>query len=247
LSQITETEELNLPETKSGARQRLVIATWVILGILFIDQFIKFQVKTTMMLNTQIRVAGDWFYIHFTENPGMAFGLEFGGDNGKLVLTIFRIIAVMGIGWYLVKQTRLGASRGFIISLAMIFAGASGNIIDSVFYGRLFSDSQYQVAEFLPAEGYAPWFYGRVVDMFYFPVIHAQYPDWVPGVGGDPFIFFRPIFNVADTFISIGVIAILTFQTRFFKHQNKDENETAEIDESTETGDRDEENIPAAG
>ena len=200
----------------------MLLATWIILGILFIDQFLKFHIKTSMMLDQGYPVAGDWFYIHFTENAGMAFGLEFGGEKGKLMLTIFRILAVLGIGWYLYKQSKSGASRGFIVSLAMIFAGASGNIIDCVFYGQLFSDSHYQIAEFLPEEGYAPWFYGRVVDMFYFPIIKTHYPDWFPGMGGQQFIFFRPIFNVADTFISVGVIAILLFQKRFFRHERQE-------------------------
>lgn len=171
-----------------------------------------------MEISEEIPVIGDWFIIHFTENNGMAFGLEIAGDYGKLILSSFRIIAVLLIGWYLFSLPKKGASKGLMVSGAMIFAGAMGNILDSVFYGQLFNESYYQVAEFMPEEGgYAPFLYGRVVDMLYFPLYEGFLPEWVPFWGGDYFIFFRPVFNIADSAITIGVISILLFHRNFFK------------------------------
>ncbi len=159
----------------------------------------------------------DWFIIHFTENNGMAFGLEFGGDFGKLFLTLFRIIVVAFGGWYLVNLSKKNAPSGLLICSGLILGGALGNIIDSVFYGVIFSDSYRAVAEFLPAEGgYASFFYGKVVDMFYFPLINTHLPNWLPFFGGDHFIFFRPVFNIADASISISIICLLLFYRRFF-------------------------------
>lgn len=192
----------------------------VILAVLFIDQASKIWIKTNMEIGEEFSVFGDWFIIHFTENNGMAFGLEIAGEYGKLILSSFRIIAVALIGWYLFSLPKKGASKGLMVSGALIFAGAMGNIIDSVFYGQLFNESYYQVAEFLPKEGgYAPLLYGRVVDMLYFPLYEGFLPEWIPIWGGDYFVFFRPVFNIADSAITIGVISILLFHRNFFKEE----------------------------
>lgn len=189
-------------------------AALVISIVLIIDQAVKLWIKTHMMLGEEYRVF-DWFIIHFTENNGMAFGLEWGGIWGKILLTLFRIVAVGGIFWYLKKVIAQGAKPLFITSLALIFAGAVGNIIDSAFYGVLFNDSYGQLASFLPEEGgYAPLLQGKVVDMLYFPLIKGFLPEWLPWVGGDYFIFFRPIFNIADSAITLGVALILLFQRK---------------------------------
>jgi len=157
----------------------------------------------------------DWFYIHFTENNGMAFGMEFGGDWGKLTLSLFRIVFVGFIASYLIKLVRKNADKILITSLSLILAGAIGNILDGAFYGMLFSESYHQLASFLPEDGgYAPLFFGRVVDMFYFPIFKGYLPEWIPFWGGDYFVFFRPVFNIADAAISIGVGIMVLFQKR---------------------------------
>jgi len=172
-----------------------------------------------MTIGQEIRVAGDWFIIHFTENEGMAFGLRFGGDSGKLILSIFRILAIIAIGWYLVKIIRRKDNTGLIVSMSLIFAGALGNMIDSAFYGLIFSESTFhQVATVFPAEGgYGTFLHGKVVDMLYFPVLKGFYPTWFPVWGGNDFIFFRPVFNIADSSITIGVLILIFFQKKFFK------------------------------
>ncbi len=201
-------------------------ALLIIFSVLFFDQVVKFWIKTHMFLGQEFRIIGNWFIIHFTENNGMAFGMELGGDYGKLFLSVFRIVAVAGIAWYLYDLTKKKAHSGLIASVAMIFAGATGNIIDSVFYGRIFSESNYHVAEFLPKEGgYAGLLHGKVVDMLYFPLLEGHFPQWFPFWGGEEFIFFRPIFNIADSSITIGVLLIILFQGRFFKENNARENE----------------------
>lgn len=170
-----------------------------------------------MQLGEEINVFGNWFIIHFTENYGMAFGLEFGGEAGKIILTVVRIIACCGIGWYIFYLVRKKVHQGLVISMSFILAGALGNIIDSVFYGVIFSDSLFQVAEFMPASGgYDGFWHGRVVDMFYFPIIEGQFPQWFPFWAGEPFLFFRPVFNIADASITTGVALIVIFQKRFF-------------------------------
>ena len=185
------------------------LAAFIIIGVLVIDQIIKIWVKTTMFLHSSIHIT-DWFQIFFTENNGMAFGMEL---FGKLFLTAFRIVAVMLILWYLVDIIKRNLKTGYIVCIAMILAGAFGNIIDCVFYGVIFNESTYShIATFVPiGEGYGSWFQGRVVDMFYFPIIDTHWPDWLPIWGGKHFIFFSPIFNFADASISCGIIALLLF------------------------------------
>ncbi len=186
--------------------------------LLIADQILKVWIKTTMSLGDEIVVFPNWFILHFVENPGMAFGFEFGFEYGKMFLSIFRILAVIGIGWYLfklVKQSEI--PFGFIASISLIFAGAIGNIIDSLFYGMVFGHSYGQVATLFPeGGGYAGFLHGKVVDMFYFPLIEGRYPVWLPYVGGNEFIFFRPVFNIADSAITVGIFSILIFYRKFF-------------------------------
>ena len=189
---------------------------FLIFLILIIDQATKLWVKTTMYLGQDHQIT-NWFYIHFTENPGMAFGLELGGVWGKLALSIFRLIAIVALGMWLRTLIRNAAPTVGITAVSFIFAGAVGNMIDSAFYGLIFSDSLGHVASFLPeGGGYAPFLQGKVVDMLYFPLFAGNLPSWVPIWGGDYLIFFRPIFNFADTAISTGVVLLLLFQKRIF-------------------------------
>lgn len=193
-------------------------AFFIVLLVLIVDQAIKIYIKTTMMLQEEHHILGNWFIIHFTENPGMAFGMEFGGQYGKLFLSVFRIVAVFAIGYYLYDLCRKHTPRGLIISIALIFAGALGNIIDSAFYGLIFTESSFQKAELFSSEGgYAGFLHGKVVDMFYFPIIEGHFPEWFPIWGSEEFIFFRPVFNFADASITVGVILIILFQKKFFK------------------------------
>ena len=196
-----------------------------IVFILLADQILKFWIKLIMTLGQVFRLLGDWAIIHFTENNGMAFGMEFGGEAGKLALTLFRIAAVSMIGYGVVYLIKNKYHRGLILNVALIFAGALGNIIDSSFYGLLFSESTYfEAAKLLPdGGGYAGLFHGKVVDMFYFPIIQGIIPTWFPIWGGEDFVFFRPVFNIADAAISIGVISILIFQKRYFKEERVEE------------------------
>ncbi len=191
--------------------------------ILLADQLVKFWIKLNMTLGQEFHILGKWFIIHFTENNGMAFGMEFGGEAGKLALTLFRILAVLAIGYGIVYLVKHKYHKWFILNVAMIFAGAMGNIIDSTFYGLIFSESNYfQKARLFPPEGgYSSLFHGKVVDMLYFPIIQGHYPSWFPFWAGEDFIFFRPVFNIADASISIGVICILLFQNKYFKEENK--------------------------
>ena len=178
----------------------------IIFLVLLIDQTIKYWVKTTMYLGQEHHVMGNWFIIHFTENNGMAFGMQLGGGYGKLFLSTFRILVAMIGGGYLFRLSRKNAHPGLIASGSLLLAGAIGNIIDSTFYGRLFSESSHQLATFLPASGgYAGWFHGKVVDMFYFPLIATHFPSWFPFWANEDFVFFRPVFNIADSCITTGI------------------------------------------
>ena len=186
--------------------------------ILFVDQFLKIWIKTHMQIGQEIRLFDSWGLIHFIENNGMAFGMEMGGKAGKFILSIFRIIAITGIGFFLSSLIRKKASIGLILAVSAIMAGAIGNIIDSAFYGLIFSESYNQAAIlFPPGGGYSSFLYGRVVDMFYFPIINTHWPDWSPIKPGQSFVFFRPVFNVADSAITCGVISIILFQKKMFK------------------------------
>lgn len=186
--------------------------------IIVTDQLLKWWVKTNLYLGEEIHVLGNWFILHFTENEGMAFGISFGGPTGKLILSIFRIIAVILLGYYISRLSKKNASGGLIISFSLIMAGALGNIIDSAFYGLIFSPSGYHsVATLFPeGGGYATFLHGKVVDMLYFPLIDTTLPDWIPLMGGKHLIFFRPVFNIADASISTGVLSLIIFQKRFF-------------------------------
>ena len=187
--------------------------------VLLLDQASKIWVKTTMYLGQDYRIT-NWFYIHFTENPGMAFGLEFGGIWGKIALSVFRIIAIGALIFWLRSLIKSKVPPVAITAVSLILAGAIGNILDSAFYGLIFTDSLGRVAELFPATGgYAPFLQGKVVDMLYFPLYSGKLPNWVPVWGGDFFIFFRPIFNLADASISIGVALLLLYQKKIFpKH-----------------------------
>ncbi len=204
-----------------------------VFAVLLIDQCIKLYIKANYPIGEVCRVFGDWFRITFTENPGMAFGLEFGGSNGKMILSLFRVAAVIGGAFYIRKIVRDKEHKGFIICVSLILAGALGNILDSAFYGLIFDrgsvldpntgmwEGYPGVAEFT-THGYTGFLQGHVVDMFYFPIYQGTFPDWVPIWGGEYFEFFSAIFNVADMAISFGVGIILVSQKRFFKHKSND-------------------------
>ena len=185
------------------------MAVLIILAILLIDQAIKIWVKTSMTLHENIHVT-DWFYIAFIENNGMAFGMQLGS---KILLSLFRVVAISLLGYYIWLQVRRGAKTGYIVLLSMVLAGAAGNLIDCMFYGLVFNaSSPYYVSYFVPfGTGYAPFLMGKVVDMFYFPLIESDWPQWMPLVGGDHFVFFSPVFNFADASISVSVVWLLLF------------------------------------
>lgn len=194
----------------------------LIIVLLLIDQILKIYIKTNFLLGEKICLIGNWFCLYFVENAGMAYGMEWGGVIGKYVLTIFRIVAASAILWYLIKSFKRNHHSLFYYSLAFIFAGAVGNIIDSLFYGLIFNESgvfgfDTQPASFVPwGQGYAPFMQGRVVDMFYFPIINTTLPEWLPIWGGSQFVFFQPIFNIADTCITTGVLIMIIFYKKVF-------------------------------
>lgn len=193
----------------------------LILLVLFLDQFLKIWIKTHLLLGEEIHLAGNWAILHFTENNGMAFGMEFAGNYGKLFLSLFRIVAVFALAYYIYWLTTKKAKTGLVLSFALIFAGAFGNIIDSIFYGRIFSESYNQLATLFPAGGgYSGLLHGKVVNMLYFPLLQGHFPSWFPFWGSEEFIFFRPVFNLADFSISVGVGIILVYQKRFFVDGN---------------------------
>lgn len=193
----------------SEKTKRVWLATLIVVVILLVDQTIKIWVKTHMTLHEQIEILS-WFKIVFIENNGMAYGMEIGS---KLVLSLFRVIAISILGYYIWLQAQKKVRWGYIVCLSMVLAGAAGNIFDSAFYGLIFNtSSEHYTSYFVPfGTGYAPFLMGKVVDMFYFPIIHTYWPEWVPMVGGQPYVFFSPIFNFADSAITVGVVLLLTF------------------------------------
>lgn len=196
------------------SKKNIAILT-VILAIL-IDQISKIYVKTHFRLGEEVIVFADWFKIHFTENNGMAWGFEFGGKSGKLFLTLFRIVAVSGIGYWLWNTVKRKTHNAVIIAISLILAGAVGNIIDSVFYGVIFNSSEHRVATLFSDQPYGELFYGKVVDMLYFPMWEGTLPNWIPIWGGEYFTFFNAIFNGADSFITIGVVLLFIFNKQAF-------------------------------
>ena len=212
---------------------KLRSAVLIILFIIIADQALKIWIKTSFPFGHIKDVMGlSWFKLYFIENKGMAWGMEIGGQWGKMLLTIFRLAAAIFGTWYLVKIVKQNYSRGFIICASLIYAGALGNLIDSLFYGLIFSKTDhYTVATMFPPDGqnYEGFLSGHVVDMLYFPMVNSTFPNWVPFIGGEPFEFFSPIFNIADASISIGVITLLIFQKRFFRrYENENTHTTVE-------------------
>lgn len=189
--------------------KKRLIACFTIFVAVFLDQIIKFEVKTGLPLGGQIHIT-DWFYIKFIENNGMAYGLTF---VNKPVLSLFRFVLICGLGWFIIKQIRDGARSFYVFVLSLVFAGAVGNLIDCMFYGLIFSGSSpYYISYLVPfGEGYSSFLTGRVVDMFYFPLVVTTWPEWIPVCGGQEFVFFSPIFNFADACISIGFVLLVTF------------------------------------
>ena len=185
------------------------LAALIIVAILLVDQAIKIWVKTSMTLHESIHIT-DWFYITFIENMGMAFGMQLGS---KIILSLFRVVAICVLGYYIRNLVRQNARTGYIVCLAMVLAGAAGNLIDCMFYGLIFNESSPNyLSYFVPfGTGYAPFLMGKVVDMFYFPLIETEWPTWMPVVGGDHFVFFSPVFNFADACISVSVVWLLLF------------------------------------
>jgi signal peptidase II len=208
------------------------VAILVIILVLVFDQILKLWIKTNFRLGEEIHILGNWFILHFVENKGMAFGFEFAGRFGKVILTLFRLVAATAIFWYLMKLIKKGIPTGLVISIALIFAGAVGNVIDSAFYGVIFTDSFGRVAEMFPkGGGYETFLHGSVVDMLYFPIIDTTLPTWFPFNPGERFIFFSPVFNIADSSISVGIGIILIFYRKHFSEEEKKVNEETALNE----------------
>ncbi|HNZ43030.1 MAG TPA: lipoprotein signal peptidase [Bacteroidales bacterium] len=206
--------------TLTDTKKKLLISASVVFVILLIDQIIKIWIKTHFFLGESVHVFGaDWFQILFIENYGMAFGMEFAGNYGKIALSIFRLIAICAIGWYIVYLAKKKAGTFLIVTISLIFAGAIGNIIDSAFYGLIFSESTpFDKALLFPdGGGYSTFLHGKVVDMLFFPLFTVELPSWFPFWGGQPFTFFEPVFNIADATITVGVFILLIFQKRLFR------------------------------
>jgi signal peptidase II len=228
---------------------RIKHVVFIIAAIIIVDQALKIWIKTSHPTGEVVRVFGmDWFRLHFIENPGMAWGWKFGNETGKMILTLFRLAAVIFGTWYLGQIVKKQYKRGFIVCAALIYAGALGNLIDSMFYGMIFDKGLHYdsaineyvsysgIAQFT-SPGYSSFLHGSVVDMLYFPMLKGNFPSWVPFIGDDSFEFFSPIFNVADASISVGVITLLLFQKRFFKkHSPKETYSTVET--STDVSDK---------
>ena len=225
---------------------KLRSAVLIIIAVILADQALKIWIKTSFPFGEVMRIFGSetatgefkGFKLYFIENEGMAWGWKFGGEWGKMILTLFRLAAV-GFGtWYLGRIVKEGYSKGFIICASLIYAGALGNLIDSMFYGMIFSASDYNtVATMFPERGYAGFLHGHVVDMLYFPLVKTTYPSWIPFLGGEPFEFFSPIFNIADAAISVGVITLLVFQKRFL-HREADTQQHPTVETATENNDK---------
>lgn len=194
----------------------------IIILILLIDQISKFYIKTNFALGEEIKVF-DWFRILFVENEGMAWGARIPGQYGKLILTSFRLVAIVGIGYWLWDSVKKNSSKILIVAISLIFAGAMGNIIDSVFYGVIFEHSYGQVAELAPAESYGTLMHGKVVDMLYFPLWSGYLPEWIPFWGGQYFTFFEPVFNIADSAITVGVFLLIIFNKKAFPPEEEEE------------------------
>jgi signal peptidase II len=201
--------------------------------VICIDQTSKLLVHKYMGLHEEVNVIGDWFRLHYLLNPGMAFGIKWDSEFGKLALTVFRIIAMFGIGYYLIHMNQRKAHSGFLICMALILGGAVGNVIDSIFYGVFLGNA--------PLDSPTPWFHGQVIDMLFFPVANFTWPEWMPYLGGQDFLFFSPVFNIADSSIFIGVVSILIFQKKFFK-----EKEVPHTEEPTTTDSVDTNSLPSA-
>ena len=195
--------------------------------IIIIDQTSKLLVWKYMHIHQEVNVVGEWFRLHYLLNPGMAFGIRWQSEFGKMALTLFRIVAMFGIGYYLFRMTLRGAHRGFLVAMSLILGGAIGNVIDSTFYGVFLNNA--------PLDSPYRWFHGQVIDMLFFPIFDFYWPEWVPVWGGDNFVFFSPVFNIADSSIFVGVVSILIFQRRFFKEKDELQTHEAIVEETSIT------------
>jgi len=209
----------------------------VALGVIILDQTVKLLVHFNMEMNNagEINVIGDWFRLHYLLNPGMAFGIRWENEYGKFALTIFRLAAMVGIGFYLHSLVKKGAPKGLLVCMALILGGAIGNVIDSTFYG-VFLDNA-------PIGSPTPWFHGQVIDMLFFPLFEGFFPDWIPWIGGDHFLFFSPVFNIADSSIFMGVLFIMIFQSKYFpkpvsKEIDPEESKSEPLEEKVEDENR---------